>query len=81
MKRWYVLQVYAGYEEAVKADLEKHVRESDMADKFGDVLIPSAKVKSLFESEEAKDKRQVSMAGRAKIIDAADGEDPREALK
>ena len=36
---------------------------------------------TVVQTEEAKDKRQVSMAGRAKIIDAADGEDPREALK
>jgi len=57
MKRWYVLQVYAGYEEAVKEDLEKHIAGSDMFDSFGEVLIPSAKVKSLFESEDVKDKQ------------------------
>ena len=27
MKRWYVVQVYAGYEEAVKSDLAKRIQE------------------------------------------------------
>ena len=27
MKRWYVAQVYAGYEEAIKADLLRHIAE------------------------------------------------------
>jgi len=58
MKRWYVVQVFAGYEDAVKVDLEKHIQESDLQDSFGEVLIPSAKMKSFFESvDEAKDQQ------------------------
>ena len=58
MKRWYVVQVFAGYEGAVKADLEKHIETSDLKDSFGEVLIPSAKMKSFFESvDEAKDQQ------------------------
>ncbi|MFC1842139.1 transcription termination/antitermination protein NusG [Candidatus Dependentiae bacterium] len=58
MKRWYVVQVFAGYEEAVKADLEKHIKESELQDSFGEILIPSAKMKSFFESvDEAKDQQ------------------------
>lgn len=58
MKRWYVVQVFAGYEDSVKADLEKHIVNSELRDLFGKVLIPSAKMKSFFESvDEAKDQQ------------------------
>lgn len=50
MKRWYVVQVYAGYENLVKKDIEKRVEESGMADVFGQILIPSAKLKTLFDA-------------------------------
>ena len=42
MKRWYVVQVYAGYEEVIKADLLKRIEESGLEDYFGEILIPSA---------------------------------------
>ena len=58
MKRWYVVQVFAGYENAVKADLEKHIQDSELKEFFGEVLMPSAKMKSFFESvDEAKDQQ------------------------
>lgn len=57
MKGWYVIQVYAGYEDAVKADILKRVQEKDMQDLFGQVLIPSAKIKQMFETEEIKDQQ------------------------
>lgn len=47
MKRWYVVQVYAGYEEAVHRDLERRIAEFGK-DLFGRVLLPSARLKSLF---------------------------------
>lgn len=55
MKRWYVVQVYAGYEEAVRADIIKRIQEENLQDDFGDVLIPAAKLKQLFEVTDAKD--------------------------
>ena len=58
MKRWYVVQVYAGYEEAIKTDLNKRIAELGLQDLFGEVLIPSAKVKNMF-SAEAKDEQQL----------------------
>ncbi len=57
MKRWYVLQVYAGYEEAIKADLLKRIQESAIADQFGQVLIPSAKLRQLFAEPDAEDQQ------------------------
>ncbi|HSW73650.1 MAG TPA: transcription termination/antitermination protein NusG [Candidatus Limnocylindria bacterium] len=59
MKRWYVIQVYAGYEENVKADLTMRIKEEGMQDHFGEVLIPSATLKSLFAAEQSKDEQLV----------------------
>lgn len=49
MKRWYVAQIYAGYEEAIKTDLLRRVSEEGLAEYFGEVLIPTAKLKQMFE--------------------------------
>lgn len=57
MKRWYVIQVYAGYEEQVKADIERHIKEKKLESFFGEILIPSAQVKDFFSAQEAKDQR------------------------
>jgi len=50
MKRWYVLQVYAGYEQEVRDELLKRIANSDLADYFGRVLVPSAKFKKVFQA-------------------------------
>ncbi len=56
MKRWYVIQVYAGYEDQVKLDLSKQIAQKGLQDYFGEILVPSVKVKE-FLSEEEKDQR------------------------
>ena len=48
MKRWYVAQVYAGYEDFVKRDILKRVQESGSQEIFGQILIPAAKNKQTF---------------------------------
>jgi len=57
MKRWYVLQIYAGYEEQVKADLEHRIRADNHNDRLGAVLVPSAKMKQMFGAVEEKDQQ------------------------
>lgn len=57
MKQWYVLQIYAGYEEKIKADLEYRVAHSSLQDNFGDILFPSAKMKQVFSSIEEEDQQ------------------------
>lgn len=52
MKKWYVIQVYAGYEDQVSADLRKRIEQESLKDQFGDVLVPSAKVKAMLSSQE-----------------------------
>ncbi len=57
MKRWYVLQVYAGYEEAIKKDILRRIQEENLGDQFGDILIPSAKLRQMFATEEEQNEQ------------------------
>lgn len=57
MKRWYVVQVYAGYEQVVKKDIEKRIQDEGLGEKFGQVLVPSAKLKHYFEAVNEKDQQ------------------------
>lgn len=57
MKRWYVIQVYAGYEEQVRSDLVVRIKQEHMEDFFGDILVPSAKLKEFFTATEATDQK------------------------
>lgn len=50
MKRWYVVQVYAGYEDRVLKDIQSLIEKEGLGELFGEVLIPSAKLKNMFSS-------------------------------
>lgn len=39
-KQWYVVHTYAGYENKVKANLEKRAALMNMSEKFGRIIIP-----------------------------------------
>lgn len=51
MMRWYVVQVYAGYESVAKSDIEKRIVEQGLQEDFGQVFIPSVKLKQFFVEE------------------------------
>ncbi len=57
MKRWYVVQVYAGYEETVKADIEKRIKERGLDQDCGTIMIPAAKLRQFFEETDAHDQQ------------------------
>jgi transcriptional antiterminator NusG len=57
MKRWYVVQVYAGYEQAAKLDIEKRIASENLQDYFGDILVPSTKLKQVFAAEKDADQQ------------------------
>jgi transcription termination/antitermination protein NusG len=59
MKRWYVVQVFAGYENVIKADLAKRIEEQNLQEKFGEILIPSAKMKQFFDTSDAMKDQQL----------------------
>ena len=57
MKQWYVLQIYAGYEDKIKADLEYRIAHSSLKEDFGDIMFPSAKMKQVFSGVEEEDQQ------------------------
>jgi len=57
MKKWYVIQVFAGYEDQVVVDLQKSIAKLGLEDLFGDIITPSAKVKSYFGAQEETSER------------------------
>jgi transcription termination/antitermination protein NusG len=42
--RWYVVHAYSGQEKSIRAALVERIRLSGMADKFGEVLVPTEEV-------------------------------------
>lgn len=58
MKRWYVAQVYAGYEDIAKKELLKRIEEEGLSELFGQVLVPSAKIKQMFEVDSSAKKTE-----------------------
>lgn len=42
--KWYVVQAYSGYENKVKASLEERIKQYNMHNDFGDILIPREQV-------------------------------------
>ncbi|MBU1007538.1 transcription termination/antitermination protein NusG [Candidatus Dependentiae bacterium] len=73
MKRWYVVQVYTGFEDVVKKDLEKRVVEQGLQDFFGEILIPTSDVISFISGEDVRKEKifpgylliQMEMAGES----------------
>ena len=57
MKRWYVVQVYAGYEDMVQKDILRQIEKREDGI-LGQVLVPSARLKSFLSlSEGGEDER------------------------
>ena len=52
-KHWYVVHTYSGYENKVKANLERRVQSMDMEDKIFRILVP---VEEEFETKNGKKK-------------------------
>lgn len=48
MKRWYVVQIYAGYETALVADLERRIKQAGLDELFGQILVPSVQAQKAF---------------------------------
>ena len=38
--RWYVVHTYSGYENKVKTDLEKMIKNRELQDYFFDIIVP-----------------------------------------
>ncbi|MBT8330751.1 MAG: transcription termination/antitermination protein NusG [Deltaproteobacteria bacterium] len=53
--KWYIIHVYSGFENKVKASLEERISTTQHADKFGDVVVPTEEIVEL-----VKGKRKTS---------------------
>ena len=40
MPRWYVVHTYSGYENKVKTDLEKTIKNRELEEFFFDIIVP-----------------------------------------
>lgn len=63
MKRWYVVQIYAGYEEAITTDLSRRIKELGLEDYFGQILSASAKARDMLQAVEEPSKGQQLFPG------------------
>jgi transcriptional antiterminator NusG len=55
-KKWYIVQIIAGYEERVKTEILRRIQERGLQEQFGDILIPEAKTqKNYFASSQIDD--------------------------
>ena len=57
-KRWYVVHAYSGYESYVKEALEKNIVQEDVADKFGDILVPKEKIVEMKSGQKKESERK-----------------------
>ena len=53
--KWYIIHVYSGFENKVKAALEERIASSSHAEKFGEVVVPTEEIVEL-----VKGKRKTS---------------------
>lgn len=58
MKRWYIIQAYSGYEKQVKRSLDERIARSNVADSFGEVLVPSEEVVEMKDGKKRKSERK-----------------------
>ncbi|MGA0351254.1 MAG: transcription termination/antitermination protein NusG [Acholeplasmataceae bacterium] len=56
-KRWYIIQTYSGYENAVKADLERRVDSMGMNDYIFRVIVPEETI--IEKKEKGKEKEKI----------------------
>jgi len=56
--RWYVVHAYSGFENQVRKSLEERVRHSPMAEKFGQILVPTEEVVEMREGQKRKSDRK-----------------------
>lgn len=56
--RWYVVQVYSGFEDKVEGMLRENAERAGQADKFGQILVPREEVVELKEGQKVTSQRK-----------------------
>jgi len=59
MKRWYVVQVYTGYEDVVLEELKKRIVAEKLTDLFGEVLVPTGEAAQFWTAAEDVKKEKI----------------------
>ena len=62
--KWYVLQVYVGFERAVKKNLELKIQNLGIQDRIQEIYIPTKKVQRLKKSKGSGDVHIVGIRGK-----------------
>ena len=55
---WFVVQAYSGYEQKVKSALEERINLANLANSFGEILVPTEQVVELKSGEQKKTERK-----------------------
>ena len=56
--RWYVVHAYSGFEDYVMRSLNERIKRSGLADKFGDILVPTEEVVEMRDGKKRKSDRK-----------------------
>jgi len=56
--KWYIVHVYSGFENKVKSALEERIAASQVADKFGEVMVPTEQVVELVKGKRRESSRK-----------------------
>ena len=56
--RWYVVHAYSGFEQTVRRSLTERVKRSGLAEKFGEILVPTEEVVEMREGQKRKSERK-----------------------
>jgi transcriptional antiterminator NusG len=57
-KKWYAVHTYSGFENKVKKSLEERVRQANLQELFGEILIPMEQVVEMVKGEKKTSKRK-----------------------
>lgn len=58
MQRWYVVHAYSGFENQVMRSLQERINRSDMAELFGEILVPTEEVVEMRDGKKRKSDRK-----------------------
>lgn len=57
--KWYIIQAYSGYENKVKLAILERIRQTEMDESFGEILIPKEQVQQKYETKGGKESGRV----------------------
>ena len=57
-KKWYVVHAYSGFEKSVQRALTERIARSDIADQFGQILVPVEEVVEMKSGQKAISERK-----------------------